>query len=350
VNACVLTPDGRRVVSASADRTLKVWDLDVGTCLLTHRASASYVAVATTEHAIIAGDAAGAVWFLDMPPPEMSEGSAPDHRRPDHPLTLDSGSAAQRQPMTKPAHGETFDVFLSHNSRDKPAVRQLMARVVAHELAVWLDEDQLQPGLPWQPLLELGIRSSRSVAALVGNDGIGPWENEEMRAALQLAVRDGRPVIPVLLPGSITPPELPLFLATRTWVDLRNGLTDDGVAKLVWGITGKKPGPAGGQPASQRHGAPVAAPPPISSPPVEDTPVTRDLLFTRLSQLLSPQFDEVMFRANIPPQYLPAASAPQASRAADALRYMEQQNQLDRLARIVRQVMTGREPVGTDPC
>ena len=41
------------------------------------------------------------------------------------------------------------------------------------------------------------------MAVLVGNDGIGPWENEEMRAALHLAVQDGRSVIAVLLPGSV---------------------------------------------------------------------------------------------------------------------------------------------------
>ena len=145
--------------------------------------------------------------------------------------------------MTKPTvpDGPMFDVFLSHSSRDKPAVRQLKAMVVKHELAVWLDEDQLQPGIPWQPLLERGIKSSRSVAVLIGNDGVGPWENEEMGAALQLAVHDGRPVIPVLLPGSTMAPELPLFLANRTWVDLRDGWTDEGMAKLVWGITGRKP-------------------------------------------------------------------------------------------------------------
>jgi hypothetical protein len=134
-----------------------------------------------------------------------------------------------------------FDVFLSHSSHDKPAVRQLKAMVVKHDLAVWLDEDQLQPGIPWQPLLERGIKSSRSVAVLIGNDGLAPWESEEMRAALQLAVQDGRPVIPVLLPGSTRAPELPLFLANRTWVDLRDGWTDEGMAKLVWGITGRKP-------------------------------------------------------------------------------------------------------------
>jgi WD40 repeat protein len=63
VSACAVTPDGRRVVAA-----LKVWDVQAGTCLLTHRANANYLAVDTTATAIVAGDAAGAVWFFDWPP------------------------------------------------------------------------------------------------------------------------------------------------------------------------------------------------------------------------------------------------------------------------------------------
>jgi WD40 repeat protein len=62
--ACAVAPDGRRVVSASEDRTLKVWDLETGACLLTHRASSAYHAVAATTTVIVAGDAAGSVWFL----------------------------------------------------------------------------------------------------------------------------------------------------------------------------------------------------------------------------------------------------------------------------------------------
>jgi TIR domain-containing protein/WD40 domain-containing protein len=245
VTGCAVTPDGRWVVSASWDQTLKVWDLHAGACLLTHRANAGYVAIAATATAIIAGDAAGAVWFFDWPSPDAQQGSAQDDRRPDNQPTPSSDlePPAPRPFMTKRTDPDepTFDVFLSHSSRDKLAVRQLKAMVVKHELAVWLDEDQLQPGIPWQPLLERGIKSSRSVAVLIGNDGVAPWENEEMQAALQLAVRDGRPVIPVLLPGSTRAPELPLFLASRTWVDLRDGWTEEGMAKLIWGITGRKP-------------------------------------------------------------------------------------------------------------
>ncbi len=76
----------------------------------------------------------------------------------------------------------------------------------------------------------------------VGADGIGPWEDEEMQGALRLAVKDKRPVIPALLPGAPTQPDLPMFLGNRTWVDLRGGLSAEGISLLKWGITGVKPG------------------------------------------------------------------------------------------------------------
>ncbi len=41
------------------------------------------------------------------------------------------------------------NVFLAHNSKDKPAVREL--KQSRKGLAVWLDENKLQPGIPWQP-------------------------------------------------------------------------------------------------------------------------------------------------------------------------------------------------------
>ena len=141
------------------------------------------------------------------------------------------------------SQSDLFDVFLSHNSKDKTAVRQLFEKLESsYGLRVWYDEEELPPGLPWQPLLEKGIRNSASAAVVVGNDGLAPWEDEEMQAALNLAVRDGRPVIPVLLPTAPHQPDLPLFLSNRTWVDFRGGFTQDKLNRLVWGITGEKPG------------------------------------------------------------------------------------------------------------
>ena len=136
-----------------------------------------------------------------------------------------------------------FDVFLSHNGKDKPVVHQLKQILLTYAVKVWLDEDELRPGIPWQSLLEEAIRNSASVAVLIGENGVGPWEDEEMQAALHLALKDKRPVIPVLLTNApVQPqiPEIPLFLGNRTWVDLRGGLTDRNLSQLLWGVTGKK--------------------------------------------------------------------------------------------------------------
>jgi hypothetical protein len=80
VEACAVTPDSRHMVSASDDRTLKVWDLATYTCRFTHRGDAAYLAVAVTATAILAGDAAGTVWFLEVPPSMTS--SSPQARQP----------------------------------------------------------------------------------------------------------------------------------------------------------------------------------------------------------------------------------------------------------------------------
>ncbi|AUB84127.1 hypothetical protein THSYN_26445 [Candidatus Thiodictyon syntrophicum] len=143
-----------------------------------------------------------------------------------------------------PSHAgepESFNVFLSHNSRDKPAVRQLAQALQARGLKVWLDEEELVPGRPWQEAVERIIQSVHTAAVLVGRDGLGPWEVPEMRACLSQCVTRRLPVIPVLLPDAPVEPALPLFLQAFTWVDLRAGLTDDGLNRLEWGITGLKP-------------------------------------------------------------------------------------------------------------
>lgn len=147
----------------------------------------------------------------------------------------------------------TFDVFLSHHTGDKPAVIALKEALRGKKISAWLDKHELPPGQNWQPLLDAGLRNSRAIAACVGKSGIGPWQDEEVQFAMGLAVKDKRPVIPVLLPGAGREPALPPFLANRTWVDCRAGLTEEVLLRLVWGITGVKPpglerGPAAATP------------------------------------------------------------------------------------------------------
>jgi len=138
---------------------------------------------------------------------------------------------------------KSFDVFLSYNSKDRSAVIALAERLKAYGLKVCLDVWELRPGHPWGEFFA-SIKSSRSVAVLVGSDGIAPWDDGEMemKAYLQTLFLDRKlPVIPVLLPGCPHQPDLPDFLKEFAWVDLRDNNEEDGLLRLIWGITGKRP-------------------------------------------------------------------------------------------------------------
>ncbi|HEV7509428.1 MAG TPA: toll/interleukin-1 receptor domain-containing protein [Thermoanaerobaculia bacterium] len=156
---------------------------------------------------------------------------------------IQSETETEPTPMPIVSASTGFDVFLSHNSKDKPTVRQLGEDLKKRGLTVWLDEWELVPGRPWQEALEGIVQTTRAAAVLVGSDGIGPWQDREMRGCLSEFVDRGLPVIPVLLPGAPSKPDLPMFLKQFTWVDLRSGLTNEGIDRIQWGVTGKKPVP-----------------------------------------------------------------------------------------------------------
>ncbi len=136
--------------------------------------------------------------------------------------------------------GREYDLFLSHNSNDKQVVRKLRDKLRQHGIRCWLAESDLTPGRPWQQEIAEAIGRCRCVAVLVGPDGFGPWQNLESQLSLDRAANLKGTVIPILLPGSAAtprdaPPELD-FLKMVTWVDLRGGVSDEGVAPLVTAI------------------------------------------------------------------------------------------------------------------
>src|SRR5205823_2473606 len=104
---------------------------------------------------------------------------------------------------------------------DKDAIRAVNGELKAGGVRTWLDEEQLKPGSVWQVELEKQIGEVRAVCVFVGPNGRGPWQDMEVRAFLSEFVRRECPVIPVLLEGAPTAPDLPIFLKQMMWVDLR---------------------------------------------------------------------------------------------------------------------------------
>ena len=137
---------------------------------------------------------------------------------------------------------QEYDVFLSHSSKDKPAVERIADRLRAEEgIQPFLDKWHLPPGAPWQEELKVALRSSASVAVFIGPNGSGPWQDEELRLALDRAARskDDFRVIPVILPTADTS-AVDEFLAQRTWVDFSAGLDDaEAMKRLAAGVRGE---------------------------------------------------------------------------------------------------------------
>jgi energy-coupling factor transporter ATP-binding protein EcfA2 len=145
-----------------------------------------------------------------------------------------------------------YHAFLSHNGADKPAVRDLAAKLEERGLACWLDEWNLIPGNPWQPAIEEALGQCDTCLVFFGPHGLGPWHNEEMRLALQRRVNSRERklrVLPVILPGGqrAKESELPGFLQGTTWVEFRRSIDEeDALHRLVCGIKcippGRRPG------------------------------------------------------------------------------------------------------------
>lgn len=140
-----------------------------------------------------------------------------------------------------------YDVFLSYNRKDHLLVKELATLLVDKAgISPFLDEWHLIPGNTWQEDVEDALAQSESCVVFLGANGLGPWQNGEMRSAL-IRHMDGSGfrVIPVLLPGA--DPEdvntLPGLLKQMTWVDFRAGLDNPKeFDRLVAGIRGEPPG------------------------------------------------------------------------------------------------------------
>ena len=78
-----------------------------------------------------------------------------------------------------------YDIFLSHSSKDKPAVRELAERLRRDGLRVWFDEWEIRPGDPILLKIEEGLEQSRTlVLAMSRNAFASEWVTLERHTAM----------------------------------------------------------------------------------------------------------------------------------------------------------------------
>ncbi len=153
-----------------------------------------------------------------------------------------------------------LDVFLAHNSQDKPFVRAINEKLKARGLTSWIDEEQIRPGASFQESIESAIPRCKTAAIFVGQT-IGRVQIMEIRVFINRSLSKQIHTIPVLLPGVDSLPDNLLFLQELNWVQFTDEADEAALDKLIWGITGVNP-----------HTGETAAPSSESSDASNDSP------------------------------------------------------------------------------
>lgn len=119
-----------------------------------------------------------------------------------------------------------FDVFLSHASEDKTAVRSFATRLRAAGLTVWLDEERMPAGFDPREAIARGLKESRHIAVWVSDAWLAKgkkWTRWELQC-FEDAEADDRRVLPILLRK---PDDALLGPYLANWTRVPPGLGDD---------------------------------------------------------------------------------------------------------------------------
>jgi len=131
-----------------------------------------------------------------------------------------------------------YDVFLSHNSKDKPRVRRLAERLRAAGVRVWLDEWVIKPGDDIYLAIERGLAAARVQVLCLSQAALdSEWVTLERSTVL---FRDpgnkGRRFIPLLLDDC----DLPDTLRRYKYVDFREE-SEAGFAEVLGSCRSETP-------------------------------------------------------------------------------------------------------------
>ena len=117
--------------------------------------------------------------------------------------------------------GRPLRVFLCHSSKDKPAVRELYARLRFDGFSPWLDEEDLLPGQEWKEAIADAVRKSDVVVVCISKDSVAKsgtvqWE---IRFALDIAEEKPERVV-FIIPARLEEVLVPRRLSRWQWVNL----------------------------------------------------------------------------------------------------------------------------------
>ena len=121
-------------------------------------------------------------------------------------------------------------VFLSHSSKDKPAVRKLAEQLKAHVFTVWLDEFEIDVGDSIPDTVAKGLQESEFVAVwLTQNAVTSGWVTKEWQTKIAQEISARKVAVLPLLAEDC---DIPVLFAEKHFADFRTSF-EEGTAQLL---------------------------------------------------------------------------------------------------------------------
>lgn len=131
---------------------------------------------------------------------------------------------ADQHPGEERSKAHAYDVFVSYSHDDRDWVAGFAGRLEAAGLRVARDEVFLRPGDVLVHAIEQAILESAHGVLVFSQASVADgWVSEQYAAMMQKTIEDGRRFIPVVIDDV----ELPVFAASRYYIDFQNVSYDD---------------------------------------------------------------------------------------------------------------------------
>jgi 5'-deoxynucleotidase YfbR-like HD superfamily hydrolase len=127
-------------------------------------------------------------------------------------------------------NGDYRDIFLSHSSKDKPAVEKLANDLKAQGASVWFDAWEIPLGASLVKEVERGLLNSKFIGIWITKNAISSgWVEKEWQTRLKDEIEKGHVIVLPLLAENC---ELPYFLRDKLYADFTSNY-DKAFEKLL---------------------------------------------------------------------------------------------------------------------
>lgn len=111
-----------------------------------------------------------------------------------------------------------INVFISHNSKDKPVARQIAKVLIYHGIKPWIDEAEINVGDSLTEKIRDGLDNVDYVLALISKNSVdSEWVKREIDVASNKEIK-GKKI--VIIPVLVEKCDLPWLLEGKLYIDL----------------------------------------------------------------------------------------------------------------------------------